>query len=251
MKSTTTLRTAAVLALALSCASLARAQLTNSGFETGNLTGWQISAGGHASAVGSVVDYPIDPWTLTEDLTHPYWVSPYAGNFQARLVAGGTPLAGVESFLQLSAGLLSTTVNNRFGLADASAIAQNVWLNAGDSLRVHWNFLAVDTSGTNDFAFLSLSSASGSSLSILSSVTGVGSGQGTGWQTATVTASTTGQYRLGLGVANFEDNTIGSILYADAISAVPEPSTYGIAAAIICLGAAVWRRRHTAAAATR
>lgn len=245
MKSTTPLRSVAVLALALTGAALGHAQLTNPGFEMGNLSGWQISTGGHASVVGSVTDYPIDPSTLTEDLTKPYWASPYAGNYQARLVAGGTALASTESFLGLGAGSLSNRTNNPFGLADASAIAQNVWLNAGDSLQVHWNFLAVDTSVANDFAFLTWSGATSSSVTMLSSVAWAGSGQATGWQTATVTANASGQYRLGLGVANFEDNTVGSILYADAISAVPEPSTYGIAAAFICLGAALWRKRQT------
>lgn len=247
MKTITPLRTTVTLALALACASLAQAQFTNAGFESGSLTGWDVAVGAHASAVGSVTDYPIDPFTLTSDLTHPYWASPYAGNFQARLVAGATKLGNVETFLNLSRGALSTPINNPFGLADASAIAQNIWLNAGDAVLVHWNFLAVDTSTANDFAFLSWSGPSGSSVSLLSNVVLAGSGQGTGWQSSWVTAGVAGQYRLGLGVANFEDNTVGSILYADAISAVPEPSTYGLLAACICLGAAVWRGRRTGA----
>jgi hypothetical protein len=246
MKSLTPLYSAVAFALALAGASAVRAQFTNAGFETGNLAGWDVAPRARVSAVGPTVDYPVDPNTLTNDLAHPYWASPYAGSFQARLVAGATPLAGVESFLNLNAGWLSTPTNNRFGLADASAIAQTVWLNGGDSVLVHWNFLAVDpTEGVNDFAFFTLSGPSGSTVHLLSNETMIGLGQGTGWQTASLMVGTSGQYRVGLGVANFEDNTVSSILYADAISAVPEASTYGLWAASICLGAAVWRGRRT------
>lgn len=236
-------RSGLVLALALASASVGLAQFTNSSFETGTLAGWSVSAGGRASVVGSVTDYPFDHETLTEDLTKPYSVSPYNGSFQARLSAGATPLAGVETFLELETGTLSSSLNNPFGLADASAIAQTVWLNQGDSVLIHWNFLAVDTEDADDFAFLSLSSATGSSVSILSSVRQTGSGNGTGWLTAHLTAGMTGEYRVGLGVANFGDDTVSSLLYADAISAVPEPSSYGFAAAVLGLGAALWRQR--------
>ena len=221
------------------------APFTNPGFETANLVGWHGAPRARVSAIGSTIDDPIDPLTLTNDLTPPYWANPYDGNFQARLVAGATPHEGVESFLNLSAGWLSTATNNRFGLADASAIAQTVSLNGRDSMLVHWNFLAVDTAGVDDLAFLSLSGPGGSSMSILSSVALAGSGHGAGWRTSRLTVGGSGQYRVGLGVANFEDNMVSSIFYADAISAVPEPSSYGIAAACICLGAVVWRGRRT------
>ncbi len=245
MKSIAPLRSSIALVLALASASLTSAQLTNPGFETGTLAGWEIAPGPGVSVTGAITDFPIDPITLTEDLTRPYSANPYAGNYQARLVAGATPLGNVESFLNLNPGTLSAAANNQFGLADGSAISQSFFLTSGQSVLIHWNFLAVDTSGFDDFAFASLSGPGGSSVAILSSVSLAGAGQGTGWQSSLLTVNASGEYRFGLGVVNFEDNTVSSILYADAISAVPEPSTYGIVAACICLGTAVWRRRRT------
>lgn len=245
MKSIAPLRSSVAFVLALAGASLAHAQLTNSGFETGTLAGWEVAPGARVTVTGSTTDYPVDPLTLTEDLTRPYSASPYAGSYQARLVAGAAPLADVESFLNLNPGTLSAAANNQFGLADASAISQSFFLTSGQSVLVNWNFLAVDTTGFDDFAFASLSGPEGSAVRILSSVSLAGAGQGTGWQSSLLTANASGEYRFGLGVVNFEDNTVSSILYADSISAVPEPSTYGIVAASICLGTAVWRRRRT------
>lgn len=243
MKFTSLFRTAAALAIFISAAGLSRGQVINGGFETGNFTGWTLSSGAQASVVGSVTDYPVDPWTLTDDLTNPYSVNPYAGRFMARLVAGTTKLTRVESFLNLGAGALSNATNNPFGLSDAAAIQQDVWLSAGLTINVGWNFLAVDTAGIDDFAFLSLSGAGHSWVNILSSVDSVGAGMGTGWRNAQITVGESGLYRLGLGVANFGDDTVSSILYADAISAVPEPSTYGIFATFSCICAMAVRRR--------
>ena len=237
---------AALLTTAL--APLASAQLVNPGFETGAFTSWNVSAGARATVVTTATDYPVDPFTLDLDLTQPYTVAPFAGTYFARLEAGTTSLAATETFLGLSAGALSTPLNNPFGLSDASAIAQSVFLSAGTTIRFNWNFFAVDVEGIgNDYAFFS-ATGPGSTLSILSTVDTIGSGNGTGWQQLSFTASASGTYRLGFGVANYGDNTIGSTLYLDAAvvpaaSAVPEPSTYGLLGAFACFAFVVCKRR--------
>jgi hypothetical protein len=233
---------AALLALT---ATLASAQIANPSFESGTLAGWEISPSGNVSVVGNVTDYPVDPWTLTEDFSAPYHVSPRDGSYHARLVAGSTLLPSLESFLGLGAGLLSTPVTDPFGLANGTALAQNVFLNAGQTLILNWNFLAVD-SLANDFAFVSIVGPGTSTVLSLSSVSQAGAGMGTDWQWMDFTPNAGGMYRIGIGVANAEDDLVNSILYVDAISAVPEPSTYGIFAASALLCCAWMKRRRTA-----
>lgn len=246
MKTTSTLRITLGLVLGAVSASFSSAQIVNPGFETGTFAGWQLSAGARATVVKTATDYPIDPFTLDFDLTKPYTVGPVGGNYFARLEAGMTPLAATESFLWLSAGTLSTPITNPFGLADASAVAQTVWLQAGDTFRFNWNFLAVDVADVgDDFAFFSATNGMSSTFSLLAMVSDVGSGNGTGWQQVAFTAQTSGSYRMGFGVANFGDNTVNSTLYLDPlpVGAIPEPSTYGLLGALGCIGLIALRRK--------
>ena len=236
------------LTLAAVVAPQLSAQITNPGFETGSFAGWQISTGARASVVKTATDYPVDPFTLDLDFTRPYTVNPAGGNYFARLEAGATRLDATETFLGLSAGALSNSTNNPFGLSDAAAVAQTVSLQAGDTYLFNWNFFAVDVPGVgDDFAFFTASNSSGSIVKILSTVSGVGNGKGTGWMQVPFTAGTSDTYRLGFGVANFGDNTINSILYIDPlrVGAVPEASTYGLIGALACLGLIVRRLRPT------
>jgi hypothetical protein len=237
--------------LAVATASLLPAQVVNPGFEQATFYGWDISAGARASVVTTATDYAVDPFTLDFDLTQPYTVNPVGGNYFARLEAGSTSLAGTETFLGLAAGTIATPMTDPFGLADAAAVGQTVWLQAGTRFLFNWNFFATDLGGQDvgdDFAFFSATSAFGSVFTTLATVNGTGSGTGTGWQQVAFTAQHTGSYRLGFGVANYGDNTINSVLYIDPlpVGAVPEPSTYGLLGALALVGVVAFRRQRRA-----
>ncbi|MFS0518390.1 hypothetical protein ACEYW6_27235 [Nostoc sp. UIC 10607] len=193
--------------------------LANSGFESGNFTGW--------TTLGST---SIETTTFGSGSTE--------GNFQALLSTGGATFDGsiIEKFLVLE----DNSLNNFDGeeVIKGSAIQQQFTAKSGDILSFDWNFLTNEVLPPvtfSDFSFVSISSSdnSVSSLLELADVTDTTSEfsltdffQETGFGTFSLKLPTTATYTLGLGVIDVGDNDFDSGLLVDnfKLTSVPEPT---------------------------
>jgi hypothetical protein len=179
----------------------ANAQLINSGFETGDLTGWTVAGFGEAST----------------GVTYEAWIVNPADNYMARIIpSGSTPdRAAAEVLLNLSAGSLVAHNNSLFsGTTNLSVIYQDVMLAAGQSVTMYWNFISTDYAPYNDGCFASFTGPGHQEIQLLSVTSNaygdpnaivVGDYGSSGWHSITFTAPAAGMYRIGFSGFNISD----------------------------------------------
>lgn len=140
---------------------------------------------------------------------------------------------------------------------EGSAIRQDFFANAGDTLTVRfdWAFLSADTTNA-DFGFVAINNTvvnfvNATSAPLASTFNGTfGDMDNVTWNWSTVdytyTATTTGTVSLALGVVDVNGVDGTSELRVDNlhVTAVPEPETWGLAlAGLLVAGVAARRRR--------
>lgn len=253
-------------------AGTANATPLNGGFETGDLTGWQIlgDASVQTSSFGSGPTQGLYQAVLTND-----WLAPLQ-SAQPPNSSFVTPLSGshaalpslLDPFLGLPSGSLQAITVGHNGVDvgfvhPGSAIAQTFSGAAGSLLSFNYNFLTSD--GYNyDHSFVSLASSSllfleklaGNDPSTLPGGTNyppplVASNtvfkNETGFKTFSFILPDTGTYTLGIGVVQVDDDIrdAGIIIDDVKVGSVPEPSSL-LLLAVGLTGLFWWRRKQLA-----
>jgi len=249
-------------------AGTANAALINGGFETGDLTGWQIvgDASVQTSSFGSGPTQGAYQAVLTNDILAFHSVA-FGGASDPNLVypLSGSPAVNHinESLLGLPSGSLQaitvapSSMELKISPIFQSAIIQTFPGVAGSQLSFNWNYLTSD--GYNyDYSFVSLTS---SNLLLLEKLAGndpsalppplVASNtvfqNETGFKMFSFILPKTGTYTLGIGVTGVADENFDSGLIIDdvKVASVPEPSTILLLGSALAMLAA-WRwKQHT------
>ena len=223
------------LGLLASIASLARADLfTNSGFETGSFSGWSLagtasvqsgSVFAHSGSFGASLGSGILAQSIATTPGHAYDV----GFWMKEIPGGGT-------------GLLSVTWDNSSTTIDYGAVVLGGLTGFDPITAVGWahyefEVLALSTTGTLRFEFQTQSSSYPNNVAV---------------DDASITDS---GHLFALPILNgvplgspspvlapVAPYLLSSAVTTDA-SPVPEPSTYGLFAALALGGVVAWRRR--------
>ncbi|WP_276132622.1 LamG-like jellyroll fold domain-containing protein [Polluticoccus soli] len=186
------------------------AQFSNPGFEDGTLSGWTAT-----SSTSVVSGFNQQSWLVTPANTRMARIEP----------ASGTSRSSTETFLGLTAGAL-TNMNASVinGSTNYGSIKQSVFLGAGQTVNVYWNYVSQDYSPYNDGVFASLVGPGYQQLQLLAVTVNsfsspgtivTGSYGSTGWHSASFTAGAAGTYTLGLGCFNYSDQAVNPILFVD------------------------------------
>ena len=228
---------------------IGNAALINGGFESGDLTGWQVlgDASVQTSSFGSGPTQGTRQAVLTND-----WVS---FNLGVQPTGYVYPLSGSpavlhidDSFLGLSTGSLKGITNapypgERYAPAFGSALQQKFYGVAGTKLSFDWNYFTND--GFNyDYCFVSLALSDFFVVEKLAGNDPSAVPGGTNWPPPLVTSNTvfeketgfrtfsfilpeTGIYTLGIGVTGVTDETLDSGIIVDnfQVLSVSEAST--------------------------
>lgn len=200
--------------------------LINQGFETGDLTGWDVL--GSVSAVG-VTDVTTSNGTV-------YTISPNETTM-AYLNSNGSTVTEIEAFFGIEVGSLfaaqdsSDTVNQdgNFQLTNGSAISQSFVASAGDFVSMSWNYAARDYIPFTDPSFGILVAPDGTALiDVLASTTGPGMETGSdgisGVFSFTQELTQSGTYTLGFAVTNSGDTVLDATLFLDNAAGECNPS---------------------------
>jgi len=208
-------------ALALAIAAPAQAAvLVNSSFETGDLTGWDVSGAGVAVV------------TFSDDSAYP---GPQGTQFTA---------TDGDQFAELTAGDADqyVTLSQAFSLAAASRVSFN-------AAFLRFDDESDNGDGTflfNDDAYVRIYSTTTNEVVFASSVLAVGQAFSTPWALFTSSKLAAGDYVFEAAVRNADDGepTLASKLVVDNVTtAVPEPATWGLMIlGFAGVGAAVRRR---------
>jgi hypothetical protein len=189
----------------------------NTGFETGDLSGWTATPGFVSAVPGP------DAVNFGSSIVV---TSPIEGSYMARLLAG----VGTD---------LYTVISQDFSLA------------AGETLSGWARFVTPDyvwqpaLNRFNDDAYVSIGGATVFSSSVFALGNPIGSVAATAWTSWVFVAPFYGVFTLEAGVRNVGDNSVPSKLYLDGVYAVPEPGTLGlIGVGLLGLGFRA-RRRNT------
>jgi autotransporter-associated beta strand protein len=203
--------------------SVARAQLTNGSFETGDFTGWVT--GGNDVTVGQSQVYNSGGinWTI----------GPAASNMAVLQPNGALDYNATMAALNLSSDSKAYFDSVFPDPTNFAYIYQSFHLDAGETLTMGWNYLATDYSPYNDASFAtfvnldspsSLGKINGglAQINVLgATVTGgnynTGDYGSSGWQTATFEALVAGTYQLGAVVFNLSDTAYSPYLFIDAV----------------------------------
>ena len=116
----------------------------------------------------------------------------------------------LETFLGLTVGTLTGLGNGN--AVEGSALQTTLTLGVGETLSFDYRFDTQDQTFANDFAFVSLT---GEDTAELADVEAVGDFGDTDWQTYSYTATSAGEYALGVGVVDSGDFFNLSALYVD------------------------------------
>lgn len=203
------------------------AVLVNSSFETGDLTGWDVTAGGVAVV------------TFSDDAGYP---GPLGAQFTA---------TDGDHFAELTAGEADqyVTLSQVFSLSAASRISFSAAFLRFDEESDNGD----GTFSFNDDAYVRIYNASTDEVVFASDVLTVGDAFSTPWALFTSSKLAAGDYIFEAGVRNADDGdpTLASKLLVDNVTAaVPEPSTWAMMLlGFGGLGALLRRRRSVLAAA--
>lgn len=229
----------------------AQAQILNGSFEDNptelqNLTPWFQEG----DVIKTDSSYGSGP---TQGLLQALLTTVNLGESNAALnVSGNEPSFAfdIETSLDLSPGVLNLPNDPLNEAQEGSVIWQDFNGQVGDILSLNWNFLTNDTD-FSDYAFIvfglvsDLPSLTYSDLPKLSSTSlplspsNTPFAQETGFRSQTFSLSTTGLYRLGIGVVDVGDSESGSAVLVDNVQLtpqsenIPEPTS---AIAILGLG---------------
>ncbi len=215
--------------------------LTNHGFESG-LSGWTTS--GDVSAVTTATVTTSDTVVPSVDWT----VTPFQTRM-AQLNSNPTAVGDLDSFFGLSAGTLdSVIIPGNGSITNGAGLFQTFSGNAGDIVKMSWDFVARDYADFNDSAFVVVNGSVTVLASIVSGGIAVGTSGHSGWQTFSYMLTTTGSQTIGFGVVNTGDEVLDAALFLDnqvgqAVAAIPEPETYAMLLAGLGLLGLVARRR--------
>lgn len=212
------------------CISTAYADPLNSSFETGDLTDWETIGVAFADTDGL--------GAVPTDGTYQAVVTNEFDSFLSFEPAASVSFDEIETFLGLAPFTLDGLGNGL--VTNGSAIKQAFTAAAGDKLLFNWNFLTFEdpeealTFGTNDFAFITLTGPANlvGELADTQFVPTVPSftpfDLETGYLFAEIVLPVAGDYTLGFGVVNVEDDFLDSGLLIDNVrleAAVPEPKS--------------------------
>ncbi|MEB3887423.1 S8 family serine peptidase, partial [Lyngbya sp. CCY1209] len=177
--------------------------LKNTGFETGDLTGWETRGD-------------------TSVKTDAFGSDPTEGTYQALVTNGDGSQsdADLEAFLNLPGGILDGLGNG--DATEGSAIKQTLTVKAGDEISFDYNFLTNEGSESpfNDFAFVSVESDGDTVANTFTPLVPSGTSfwSETGWGTYTHTFTADGTYNIGVGAVDVGDTAIDSGVLLDNFS---------------------------------
>ena len=219
-----------LLALLLLCSNA----FAQTGFESGNLTGWTTS-GGDSTASQALTNYTAGggkTWTI-----NPYgsWMGKLYPSGSVQFNSATTSLGlttaentAIRQFMNANAGGGNPTPTN------ASWMKRTMTLTAGTSYSFAWNYLSTDYTPFNDGSMITLVHSTNAGIVPtlnnsqqrygLLGFTNPGTGNyatdsygSTGWQKATFTVPVTGDYVLGFATFNLGDTALSPMLFVDEI----------------------------------
>lgn len=222
----------------LCCVSVASADFTNGGFESG-FASWATTgiASVETASIGTGTTQGIQQALLdTFDNT-------------------GANASSIESFLGLGSGDLNSiaaSLNPGDTVVEGSALKQTITVNAGDKLTFDWNMLTDEfmaSAQMNDFSFVSIVDTM-TNISVLADVMS-GSfaasstmfAHETGFNSFSHTFTTGGTYTIGFGVVDVGHADFGSALVVDNVQVVPSPAAFALAALGMPIAVSMVRRR--------
>jgi hypothetical protein len=213
----------------------------NTGFESGNLSGWTASGSDVGISTGvKNANYGGATWT----------VNPY-GTYMGRLYpSGSVTFDSTTASLGLSStdnaavkSYLTQQANNGGGgnptPTNSAWIKRTVTLEAGTTYKYAWNYLSTDYAPYNDGSMITLvHSTIGSITPTINNLqkkygllgfTNPGTGEyatgsygSTGWQQAVFTVPVTGDYVLGFATFNLGDTVLSPMLFIDELQGTTE-----------------------------
>jgi len=219
---------ATLVAMALSPVAIAQ----NIGFEDGNTGSW---TGNGISAVGSqTLQAGSNTWTVNPYGSYMGKLTITSGTFSqmtSALSLTSASASGIQSTLTTQA---QTTGNGQGNPTTASWASKTVTLTAGQNFSLAWQYISTDYVPFNDGSIATLVKVgSPSTTAVLNNYTSqyallgftnpgtgdysTGSYGSTGWQTATYSVTETGDYLLGFGVFNLDDQALSPVLYVDEV----------------------------------
>lgn len=204
--------------------------LENSGFETGDLTGWTVTNANQVTAVGQ---------TTVTTYNGVNWIVSPQGNYMAQVVGNSTSAADLDTFFGLAPGTIESNVTAGNGPASfGDGIKQTFSGSAGEMISMAWSLVETDYAPYNDTVFVSINDASGNNIyyenlgCILSGCTyPVGTSGSQPWTPFNYTLPSTGTYTIGFGAVNTADFDLNPYLFLDSsaggFTAAPEPASIG------------------------
>lgn len=246
MKTTRQLLAAAALIVTGVAPALAQGTTFQNGSFDAGQTGWTLWGDAQIRTTGSKTAVLSTATTAYED--------------DAPLPAGFNNNSGVSpvNFYEAPsiAGLLPTALDIGGYAIEASAISQDFFATAGDTLSIKFDWAFLSTESINpDFAFIAINDTvvkftdafTLPNVSTFNNTFGDFNDVAWGWSNASFsyTANASGAVRLVLGVVDLNDDLSTSELRLDniSVSAVPEPETIAmLLAGLGVIGAAARRR---------
>jgi hypothetical protein len=147
------------------------------------------------------------------------------------LSLASTSVSGIQSTLSTQA---QTTGNGQGNPTTAAWASKTVTLTGGQNFSLAWQYISTDYVPFNDGSIATLVKVGSPNVNaVLNNYTSqyallgftnpgtgdysTGSYGATGWQTATYTVTESGDYLLGFGVFNLDDNALSPVLYVDEV----------------------------------